>query len=81
MLNYETSCSSHAYLHKPYRTNIYAKSSIIVSAIESWTGHEKCRGCTGFELMLHTLQFVMKNARLKNHQTIKIVKFNIKRKK
>ena len=37
-LNYEKSLSSLANLHKTsYRTNIYVKNSVTVSAVESWS--------------------------------------------
>ena len=36
-LNCETSWSSHVNLHKTsYRTNIYGKNSVTVSAVKSW---------------------------------------------
>ena len=40
--NYETSCSSLGNLHKPsYKTNLYGKNSIIVSAINAWNKSQK----------------------------------------
>ena len=40
--NYETSCSSLGNLHKPsYKTNLYGKNSIIVSAINAWNNSQK----------------------------------------
>ena len=40
--NYETSCSSLGNLYKPsYKTNLYGKNSIIVSAINAWNNSQK----------------------------------------
>ena len=40
--NYETSWSSLGNLHKPsYKTNLYDKNSIIVSAINTWNNSQK----------------------------------------
>ena len=40
--NYETSWSYHGNLQKPsYKTNIYDKNSIIVSAINAWNNSQK----------------------------------------
>ena len=40
--NYESSCSSLGNFHKPsYKTNLYSKNSIIVSAINAWNNLQK----------------------------------------
>ena len=40
--NYETFWSYHGNLHKPsYKTNMYGKNSVVVSAVNSWNNSQK----------------------------------------